>query len=90
MKIQRRNGVERLGDIPRRRRIQADDERPRRGGESRLLQDRIDINVMRGKNRGQRGNDPESVMRNVARTMTDQEIEEVSLFYARKAGTPVQ
>jgi cytochrome c553 len=33
---------------------------------------------------GQRGNDPEGVMRNVARAMTDQEIEEVATFYAGK------
>jgi cytochrome c553 len=35
---------------------------------------------------GQRGNDPEAQMRNVVRTMTDAEIEDVSAFYARKAG----
>ncbi|MBB3180842.1 cytochrome c [Variovorax sp. Sphag1AA] len=39
---------------------------------------------------GQRGNDSEAQMRNVARSMTDQEIEEVSVFYARKAGTPTE
>ena len=37
---------------------------------------------------GERGNDSEAQMRNVARAMTDQEIDEVSLFYARKAGVP--
>ncbi|SEB13900.1 cytochrome c [Variovorax sp. YR216] len=37
---------------------------------------------------GERGNDSEAQMRNVARSMTNQEIEEVSVFYARKAGTP--
>jgi cytochrome c553 len=35
---------------------------------------------------GERGNDSEAQMRNVARTMTDAEIEDVSAFYARKAG----
>ncbi|MBO9513093.1 MAG: cytochrome c4 [Variovorax sp.] len=39
---------------------------------------------------GERGNDSEAQMRNVARTMTDQEIEEVSAFYARKAGAPAE
>ena len=33
---------------------------------------------------GDRHNDPEAVMRNVARSMSDQEIEEVAAFYARK------
>jgi len=37
---------------------------------------------------GARGNDSLGQMRNVVRSMTDQEIEEVSLFYARKAGAP--
>lgn len=36
---------------------------------------------------GKRGNDSEAQMRNVARSMTDAEIDEVSSFYARKAGT---
>ncbi|MBS0453883.1 MAG: cytochrome c4 [Proteobacteria bacterium] len=39
---------------------------------------------------GARGNDSEAQMRNVVRSMTDQEIEEVSLFYARKAGAPTE
>ena len=34
---------------------------------------------------GTRRNDPEAQMRNVARTMTPQEIDEVATFYARKA-----
>jgi cytochrome c553 len=34
---------------------------------------------------GTRRNDSEAQMRNVARSMTDAEIEEVSSFYARKA-----
>jgi cytochrome c553 len=34
---------------------------------------------------GKRGNDSEAQMRNVVRSMTDAEIEEVSIFYARKA-----
>lgn len=34
---------------------------------------------------GERRNDSEAQMRNVARAMTDQEIEEVATFYARKA-----
>jgi len=39
---------------------------------------------------GARANDSEAQMRNVVRSMTDQEIEEVSVFYARKAGTPAE
>jgi len=35
--------------------------------------------------KGERHNDPEAQMRNMARTMTPKEIEEVSTFYARKA-----
>lgn len=34
---------------------------------------------------GTRHNDPEALMRNVARTMTDREIDDVAGFYARKA-----
>ena len=34
---------------------------------------------------GERRNDPEAQMRNVARAMTDEEIEQVAAFYARKA-----
>ena len=38
--------------------------------------------------KGDRHNDPEAQMRNMARTMTPNEIEEVSTFYARKSPQP--
>lgn len=44
------------------------------------------IAQLRAFRAGQRGNDSEAQMRNVVRAMTDAEIEEVSSFYARKAG----
>nr|WP_315594975.1 hypothetical protein [uncultured Cupriavidus sp.] len=36
---------------------------------------------------GSRANDAQAQMRNMARAMTDQEIEEVAVFYARKAAS---
>ncbi|CAG2155946.1 hypothetical protein LMG31506_05541 [Cupriavidus yeoncheonensis] len=40
---------------------------------------------LRAFRNGSRANDAEAQMRNMARAMTDQEIEEVAVFYARKA-----
>ena len=45
------------------------------------------VEQLRAFRAGERGNDSEAQMRNVARAMTDQEIEEVAIFYARKAST---
>lgn len=43
------------------------------------------VEQLRAFRAGKRGNDSEAQMRNVVRSMTDAEIEEVSSFYARKA-----
>jgi cytochrome c553 len=43
------------------------------------------VQQLQGFRSGARGNDSEAQMRNVARAMTDAEIDEVSTFYARKA-----
>jgi cytochrome c553 len=43
------------------------------------------VEQLRAFRAGRRGNDSEAQMRNVVRSMTDAEIEEVSSFYARKA-----
>jgi cytochrome c553 len=48
------------------------------------------VGQLRAFRTGKRGNDSEAQMRNVARSMTDAEIDEVSSFYARKASTGEQ
>ena len=42
---------------------------------------------LRALRAGERHNDSEAQMRNVARQMTDGEIEDVAVFYARKASS---
>lgn len=43
------------------------------------------VSQLRAFRAGTRGNDSQAQMRNVVRSMTDAEIEEVSSFYAGKA-----